>query len=127
MMSRKLAASLALAVTVLVSDSALADSTGTAGAVIGLEVNATSSDVYATYQGRVFVREDAATVQAYQWQGITCSGHQMTDRQIAVLDATMNTKKAGIIPYWKAGAGGARCIVGFAVTNSVKNIPLIGR
>ena len=83
--------------------------------------------VGSTSQGRVFVREDSATVQAYQWQSTTCSGYVMDDRQIAVLDATMNAKKAGSIPSWKPGAGGARCIVGFSVTNSVKNIPLIGR
>lgn len=123
----KLAGGVILAATVALPGMAHADSIGTAGQVIGIELNEDSSDDYFLYRGRMFVKEDPTTVQVYRWGGTACNGYVLLDTQNALLSATMNNKTARIIPYWKPGAGGARCLVGFGSTNSIKNVPAITR
>jgi len=122
-----LAAAVAVVAAMLAPATASADTTGTAGPVIGLELNEDSSDEYLAYRGRIFVSEGGGTVQVYRWGGTACNGITMSDPQVDILGEAINNKAARVIPYWKLGAGGARCLVSFGVTNASKNLPLITR
>jgi hypothetical protein len=115
---------LAVATFTIPATHALADSTGTAGPIVGIEINDDTSDLWGTYQGRVFINEGEA-IQAYGWQGTSCSGYVMSTSQQEIL-ANSIARKVLVVPYYKPGAGGARCLVSFAVTTK-KALPVVTR
>jgi hypothetical protein len=116
-----------LAASAVLPGVAHADSIGAVGQIVGIEINEDSSDEYGIYRGRIFLKETPTTVQVYRWGGVACNGYVLMESQIALLSATMSSKTARLIPYWKIGAGGARCLVSFGATNSIKNAPAITR
>lgn len=111
----------ALSAVILVPTLAYADTDGAAGSVASVTVNESSADDYASERGNVYVNE-GATNRKYQWGGQACSGRNLTEANIALLvEALRGRDGIQIVPSYKAGGGGARCLVGFRLQPSTGN------
>jgi len=120
-MSRLLPVFLAsvLGLGALPGTAAAADSVGNPGYVADLVLNSSKSDRYAEFQGSVLLAEGdtaAALKREYRWGGTTCSGYLPTEDQIRYLFEAMRSGRAlQIVPSYKAGVAGARCLVAVKV------------
>jgi hypothetical protein len=123
---RNMTGILAVAAVLLTAGRAQADNIGTAGAVVGVEISEVGSDEYTIARGRLFI-DEGGVIQVYPWQGTACNGRVINDQQIDILVEAMTSKKVRVIPYWRVGAGGVRCLVAFTVAPSVKQVPLVTR
>ncbi len=96
-----------------------ADSKGAAGRIVEVQVNAQGSDNHALYRGAVKVRsgkKKAFTYATYKWGGSTCPGKDLTADQVAVLsEALANRSRVSLIPRFKNGQGGNKCLVSFSL------------
>lgn len=110
---------LASACTLLPQTAAAADSPGNAGYVQDILLNSTKSDVYMQYQGAVSLLEGDTVSSArreYRWGGSVCSGIVPSDEQVRYLFEAMRAGKSlQIVPSYKLGAGGARCLVAIKI------------
>ena len=94
-------------VLALASGAARADTLGPIGRVIALEIVEQTSDLYASYHGRIVV-DDAVgggTI-SYKWGGNQCPGLDVADP--AFLQRGFGNPRMLIAPAFKNGAGGAR-------------------
>ena len=82
-------------------------------------LNSSKSDRYAEYQGSVLLAEGdvaAALKREYRWGGTTCSGYLPTAEQVQFLfEAMRSGRTLQIVPSYKAGVAGARCLVALKV------------
>lgn len=96
-----------------------ADSPGNAGYVQDLVLNSSKSDRYLEFAGSVVLQEGdeaTATKREYKWGGTVCSGYLVTSDQLNFLMEAMRAARTiQIVPSYKAGAGGARCLVSIKV------------
>lgn len=110
---------LASACTLLPQTAAAADSPGNPGYVQDILLNSTKSDVYMQYQGAVSLLEGDTVSSArreYRWGGSVCSGIVPSDEQVRYLFEAMRAGKSlQIVPSYKLGAGGARCLVAIKI------------
>jgi len=110
---------LALACTLMPLTAAAADSPGNPGYVQDISLNGAKSDVYMQYQGAVVLLEGdtvGAVRREYRWGGSVCSGIVASEDQIRYLFEAMRAGKSlQIVPSYKLGAGGARCLVALKV------------
>lgn len=110
----------ALAAVVLIPAVVYADSYGITGTVLSVTINEPSADDYVGERGSILVSEGGGVQRKYQWGGTICSGKNVTDANVALLFRAMdNGDRMKILPSHKAGAGGARCLVGFKFTLAV--------
>jgi hypothetical protein len=105
-----------------------ADTAGTAGTVVGLQVNTTSADAYLQHHGRVFVKDAGGNLTVYHWGGTACGTRLLTEAQVAALQQALGKMRMRIKPLHQAGQGDALCLVGFTLAppgsvNSVVAIP----
>jgi hypothetical protein len=111
--------SLFAACAALPQTAAAADSPGNAGYVQDLVLNSSKSDRYLEFAGSVTLLEGEeanSPKQVYKWGGTVCSGYLVTSDQLAFLMEAMRTARSlQIVPSYKAGAGGARCLVSIKV------------
>jgi hypothetical protein len=106
----------ALAAVVLIPAVAYADSYGIAGTVVSLTINETSADDYLAERGSLILSEGGVP-RKYQWGGTACNGRNVSDANIALLFRAMeHGDRMKVSPSYKAGAGQARCLVGFKFT-----------
>jgi len=109
----------ALGLGVAPATASAADSVGNPGYVADLVLNTSKSDRYAQFQGSVLLSEgDAASAlkREYRWGGTTCSGYLPTAEQIRYLFEAMRSGRAlQVVPSYKAGVGGARCLVAMKI------------
>ena len=112
-----LAQSFLLAVTcaALPQTAAAADVAGNPGYVLELVLNNSKSDRFLEFQGAVLLVEGNAASspkREYRWGGTSCSGYAPTDAQVDFLfDALRGGRVLQIVPGYKSGTGGARCLV----------------
>ncbi len=108
---------LAAVCAALPQTAAAADLAGNSGYVFELTLNSSKSDRYLEYQGAVVLVEgDAAAAprREYRWGGTSCSGYAPTDAQIDFLQQALVSRRAlAVVPSYKNGSGGARCLVAF--------------
>jgi hypothetical protein len=103
----------ALSAVILVPAVAYADTDGAAGTVSSVTVNESSADDYAAERGNVYVLE-GATPRKYTWGGQACSGRNVSEANIALLFEAMRARDSvQVVPSYKTGGGGVRCLVGF--------------
>lgn len=92
-----------------------ADALGNAGYVQELVLNNSKSDRFIEFQGSVLLVEgDSAKSlrREYRWGGTACSGFTPTDAQVNFLyDVLRSARALQVVPSYKSGAGGARCLV----------------
>jgi hypothetical protein len=109
----------ALGLAVLPGTADAADSIGNPGYVADLVLNSSKSDRYAEFQGSVLLAEGdtaSALKREYRWGGTTCSGYLPTEDQIRYLFEAMRSGRAlQIVPSYKSGVAGARCLVAVKV------------
>lgn len=110
---------LASACALLPQMAAAADSPGNPGYVQEILLNSTKSHVYMQYQGAVSLLE-GDTVNAarreYRWGGSVCSGILPSDEQVRYLFEAMRAGKSlQVVPSYKLGAGGTRCLVAIKI------------
>jgi hypothetical protein len=102
---------------------AFADSSGAPGYVTSLTVNTKSSDSAGSYRGSVRVREGAepgSPNREYRWGGTICSGRDLAEIDIALLtEALRGRSDTQIVPRYKMGQAGARCLVSFTLQEPV--------
>lgn len=104
----------ALSAVILVPAVAYADTDGAVGTVASVSINESSADDYATERGSIYVQEAPTTSRKYTWGGQACSGRNLTEGNIALLvDAMRARDSVQIVPSYKTGGGGVRCLVGF--------------
>jgi len=91
---------------------ALADTEGISGRLVGLQVVDTGSNTFSKFRGSIFVKESSGIVQEYKWGGTTCTGQiSIVDSDIANFSRQLNSRlSVRIIPIYKNGQGGSRCI-----------------
>ena len=96
-----------------------ADTEGISGKLIGLQVVNPGSDTFSTFRGSIFIRESFGIVQEYKWGGSTCTGNiSIEDSDIANFSRLLNSRTpARIIPIYKNGQGGNRCIKRYIIVN----------
>ncbi len=96
-----------------------AESTGASGYVVDLVLNSPTSERYGDYQGSVLLLEgDVANAakHEYKWGGTVCSGYMPGAELIRYLFEAMRAGRTlQVVPNYKPGVGGARCLVGFKV------------
>lgn len=105
---------------------ARADSTGTTGRLVTVEHVDDDSDDYGTYHGRIFVDVGSGLLNEYRWGGVICSGRDLDIDQQRLLVSAMN-KKLVLIPYWKIGMGGIRCLMSFSIVSGAKLAPVVSK
>ncbi|HEY0136565.1 MAG TPA: hypothetical protein VGB85_20925 [Nannocystis sp.] len=106
----------ALAAVVLIPAVAHADTYGIAGTVISLTINESSADNYLGERGSLILSEGGVP-RKYQWGGTACNGRNVTEANVALLFRAMeHGDRMTVLPSYKAGAGQARCLVGFTFT-----------
>lgn len=105
-----------------VSGLAYADSTGDWGRVVSVRVTAQGSDDYGRFRGKVELAgrrthpKKRPEITEYVWGGSSCPGRDLSDSQVHQLqDAMTHRAHLRLLPYYKPGQGGAKCIVGFDV------------
>jgi len=121
LMSRRIAAPLALSIWMILFAAlpAAADFVGSAGKIVGYLHNDNDSDDYGVYRGMVAVDEGGGMVQTYRWGGTLCAGRDLDiDQQSLLLQAIRS--KMRILPYFKNGQAGIRCLVSFGMNMKPK-------
>lgn len=102
-----------LAVAMTVPSVAYADTDGTAGTVASVTVNESGSDDYSTVRGELVINEGQAN-RTYKWGGTVCSGRNVSETNVALLFEALRARDSvQLVPSYKSGIGGARCLVGF--------------
>ena len=105
----------ALAAVVLVPAVAYADVDGPKGSIASVTVNEPTADDYTAERGNVTINE-GSTIRKYQWGGTACNNRNLSEANIALLIEAMRAKDTlELVPSYKAGAGQARCLVGFRI------------
>ena len=101
------------------ANEALADFEGTSGKLVGLQIVQEGSDTESKFHGSIFIRERSGPVQEYKWGGTTCTGMvSVVDSDIANFSRLMNARPfVRIIPIYKNGQGGSRCIKRYIMVN----------
>ncbi len=106
---------------------ASADSSGATGYVTSLTVNMKSSDTYNSYHGSVVLREGSepgSTLREYRWGGSLCSGRDLSDANVHLLtEAFRGRTDTQVIPRYKMGQAGSRCLVAFTLQEPVFEAP----
>lgn len=103
----------ALSAVILVPAVAYADTDGAPGTVASVTVNESSADDYSTERGNVYINE-GQTNRKYQWGGQACNGRNLSDANIALLYEALRARaEIQLVPSYKTGGGGVRCLVGF--------------
>jgi hypothetical protein len=94
-----------------------ADSLGAVGTVENLTVYESSSDDYAMANGLLTVREKSGTKREYKWGGSLCPGRNVSASSIAMLfEALRSQPTVEIVPSFKTGTGGSKCLTGFKLS-----------
>ncbi len=110
---------LASVCTLLPQVAVAADSPGNPGYVQDIVLNSSKSEVFMQYQGAVSLLEGDTVSSArreYRWGGSVCSGIVPSDEQVRYLFEAMRAGKSlQIVPSYKLGAGGARCLVAIKI------------
>lgn len=116
---------LALSVSLLGSaNTAAADNVGNAGVLALVEIVDDDSDDSVSYRGRVVLDEGASIQQEYYWGGVLCSNRDLDVSDEALLASVLANKKLRLVPAWKGGMAGKRCLVAFTLTDK-KNAALL--
>ncbi len=92
---------------------------GDPGVIKSLHRNASTSTDFANYHAELVIKT-AFTDDRYKWGGNQCPGFDLSSIMEEALNAYVGDKNIQIEPFYKFGAGGTHCLVGFTVLN--KNI-----
>lgn len=93
-----------------------ADTVGLTGAIVGLREVNSNSDRYALLRGSIWIEESPGQLQEYRWGGSACPGKDLTEDEVANLARNLD-RNVRIIPIFKNGQGGSRCLVEFIITD----------
>jgi len=106
---------------------ASADSSGNTGYVTSLTINMKSSNTYNSYRGSVVLREGtepASSLREYRWGGTLCAGRDLSDADVQLLtEAFRGRTDTQVIPRYKMGQAGSRCLVAFTLQEPVFDAP----
>jgi hypothetical protein len=107
---------LLLLFTIIATGTSLADEAGDPGVIKTLQRNATTSDLFASYHALLVIKTASGDDQ-YKWGGNQCPGFDLTPIMEEALNDYAKFKRMQIEPFFKAGAGGNHCLVGFTALN----------
>lgn len=96
------------------------DNTGTAGKLVSLEHVDNDSDSYSVYRGRIWLDVGGSATDEYRWGGTLCAGRDLDIDQQQLLVTAMAQKKGVVLPFWKNGQAGVRCLVRFYIVPNAK-------
>jgi hypothetical protein len=97
---------------------AFADTAGEPGEILSIEILESTSDNFVTWHGDVVIRQlSDGRDQQYRWGGAACPGRDLEDARVNYLFELSTTPYMVVTIYWKQGAGGNRCVVGFVASN----------
>lgn len=112
---------LALGIGLGASSVAYADTAGSWGRVVSVRETAQGSDDYGRFRGELEIQGERdgkkpGPTETYLWGGSKCPGRDLSDRQVDQLHNALGQRGTlRILPYHKAGQGGAKCLVGFDI------------
>ncbi len=81
--------------------------------IVALRINSNTSDEFAVFKGFIKVGDSIGGYALYKWGGVHCSGKELTEAQVAALQAAMNNPRMLIEPRTKDGQGSTQCLVAF--------------
>ena len=95
-----------------------ADTAGDGGHVLAAELVSDGSDQFGLLRGRVLIRQrvDEQTVE-YVWGGNICPGRDLADWQVQILFDLAATPYMLVVPQYRNGQGGSRCLVRWTAFN----------
>ena len=116
-----------LTASLIIVAKATADNAGAPGSVASLLMRATASSDYSKFHGAVYLKTDQG-IDEYKWGGSTCPGKDIVNfnQNRVIMDALIQysqDEKMIVVPIFKNGQGGAKCLVG--ITGSNSDIPII--
>lgn len=120
-MTLRIPAALAIAAALLftATNAAWADFAGSPGKLVAFRHLDNDSDDYSTHRGMLVVDEGGGVLQAYRWGGTLCAGRDLDiDQQQLLLQGLRS--KMRIVPAYKNGQAGVRCLVAFGLTLKTK-------
>lgn len=91
-----------------------ADRDGVEGRATSIQVNASTSDVYLLYHGRLFVQSGKNTTE-YRWGGTSCGSRILSAEMVALLYDLVRKGDNPIKPIYQDGQASTKCLVGFTV------------
>ena len=96
-----------------------ADTEGISGKLVGVQIVDQGSDTFSKFRGSIFIYEGQGVVQEYKWGGSTCTGIvSIIDSDIANFSRILTFRSfIRIIPIYKNGQGGSRCIKRYILVN----------
>lgn len=102
--------------TLFLSLAAVADTDGSYGELVDLEVVTLSSDLSGIERGKLTLREDGID-QVYYWGGNRCLGRNLTEAEIGLLQNALLAPYIRVLLSYQPGQGGSRCVVRLKFTN----------
>lgn len=98
---------------------AWADLAGNPGKLVAFRHLDNDSDDYGTHRGMLVVDEGGSLLQEYRWGGTLCAGRDLdVDQQKLLVQALAS--KMRVVPAYKNGQAGVRCVVAFGLTSKSK-------
>jgi hypothetical protein len=112
----------AFATLALSTPALAADTNGSTGTIMAVEINETTADTYLQYHGRLIV-DAQGKLSEYRWGGTSCSNKTLSGTLVTLLwEAFHSRATANISPRYQAGQGSNKCLVGFTLS-PVAEIP----
>ncbi len=101
------------------------DFVGEAGRLVAFRSVGDASDEWDLLRGEIHLQV-GTQLQAYRWGRAFCPGKDLTEAQEARLQRALGDRRLVVIPYYKNGQGGSRCLVHFVITERrlADSIPL---
>lgn len=116
-----------LALGLALPATASADFAGLPGTLLGFEhVDDSSDDYNFTGHGSIIMDDGDATPRAYRWGGSFCPGRVLDVAQQQLLVTAMAGKLV-VLPYYKLGNGGERCLTSFILTPRATLVPKVAK
>lgn len=105
-------------VALTVANPASADSKGATGRVVELTINESSSSDFSLFHGKVVIKANGENGRetTYMWGGSRCPGRNLSDANVdRLLEAFENRGNTRIVPGFKNGTGGAKCLTSMRI------------
>jgi len=104
---------LATGLAFALATSARADTVQFVAPIVALRINSNTSDEFPVFHGFIKVGDSIGGYARYEWGGSHCIGEELTEAQVAALEAAMNNPRMLIEPRTKNGQGSIQCLKAF--------------
>ncbi len=82
--------------------------------IVALRINSNTADEFPVFHGFIMVGDSIGGYARYEWGGSHCFGGDLTEAQVAALEAAMNNPRLLIEPRTQNGQGSIQCLAAFS-------------